>query len=168
MAACRAARHSQELRAPLLARAPPVEKPWCTGPNETYPPGPNICRKCHSCFVNTLLVLKSENNIFFPYFLLFFHYFLSTLPIFFVFSLKNSIKIYYFFLFSKKPKINRLFFSVLLTFVSTNYVQTIFLQFFWHLNIWRVSSQNALYPFWSIWDIWDLSCWNIKKIIRKL
>ena len=33
--------------------------------------------------------------------------------------------------------------------------------------IWRVSSQNALYPFWSIWDIWDLSCWNIKKIIRK-
>ena len=34
-------------------------------------------------------------------------------------------------------------------------------------QIWRVSSQNALYPFWSIWDIWDLSCWNIKKIIRK-
>ena len=34
-------------------------------------------------------------------------------------------------------------------------------------HIWRVSSQNALYPFWSIWDIWDLSCWNIKKIIRK-
>ena len=34
-------------------------------------------------------------------------------------------------------------------------------------NKWRVSSQNALYPFWSIWDIWDLSCWNIKKIIRK-
>ena len=36
-------------------------------------------------------------NIFFPYFLLFFHYFLSTVPIFFVFSLKNSIKIDYFF-----------------------------------------------------------------------
>ena len=35
------------------------------------------------------------------------------------------------------------------------------------LCIWRVSSQNALYPCWSIWDIWDLSCWNIKKIIRK-
>ena len=34
------------------------------------------------------------------------------------------------------------------------------------LDIWRVSSQNALYPFWSIWDIWDLSCWNIKTIIR--
>ena len=34
-------------------------------------------------------------------------------------------------------------------------------------NTWRVSSQNALYPFWSIWDIWDLSCWYIKKIIRK-
>ena len=33
--------------------------------------------------------------------------------------------------------------------------------------IWRVSSQNGLTPFWSIWDIWDLSCWNIKKIIRK-
>ena len=33
--------------------------------------------------------------------------------------------------------------------------------------IWRVSSQNGLYPCWSIWDIWDLSCWNIKKIIRK-
>ena len=31
----------------------------------------------------------------------------------------------------------------------------------------RVSSQNGLTPFWSIWDIWDLSCWNIKKIIRK-
>ena len=31
---------------------------------------------------------------------------------------------------------------------------------------WRVSSQNGLYPFWSIWDIWDLSCWNIKKIIK--
>ena len=30
-------------------------------------------------------------------------------------------------------------------------------------SIWRVSSQNALYPFWSIWE----SCWNIKKIIRK-
>ena len=29
-------------------------------------------------------------------------------------------------------------------------------------NIWRVSSQNGLTPFWSIWDIWDLSCWNIK------
>ena len=40
---------------------------------------------------------------------------------------------------------------------------------FWKIimNIWRVSSQNAFYPFWSIWDIWDLSCWNIKKIIRK-
>ena len=40
----------------------------------------------------------------------------------------------------------------------------------WHArakNKWRVSSQNALYPFLSIWDIWDLSCWNIKKIIRK-
>ena len=35
------------------------------------------------------------------------------------------------------------------------------------MYMWRVSSQNALYPFWSIWDIWDLSCWNIKKIIRK-
>ena len=33
--------------------------------------------------------------------------------------------------------------------------------------IWRVSSQNGLNPFWSIWDIWDLSCWNLKKIIRK-
>ena len=32
--------------------------------------------------------------------------------------------------------------------------------------IWRVSSQNGLYPFCSIWDIWDLSCWSIKKIIR--
>ena len=31
---------------------------------------------------------------------------------------------------------------------------------------WRVSSQNGLYPFWSIWDIWKLSCWN-NKIIRK-
>ena len=31
-------------------------------------------------------------------------------------------------------------------------------------NIWRVSSQNGLTPFWSIWDIWDLSCWNTKKI----
>ena len=33
--------------------------------------------------------------------------------------------------------------------------------------MWKVSSQNGLTPFWSIWDIWDLSCWNIKKIIRK-
>ena len=32
---------------------------------------------------------------------------------------------------------------------------------------WRVLSQNGLNPFWSIWDIWNLSCWNIKKIIRK-
>ena len=36
-----------------------------------------------------------------------------------------------------------------------------------HIQTWRVSSQNGLTPFWSIWDIWDLSCWNIKKIIRK-
>ena len=43
-----------------------------------------------------------------------------------------------------------------------NFLSTIFYGY-----IWRVSSQNALYPFWSIWDIWDLSCWNIKKIIRK-
>ena len=35
-----------------------------------------------------------------------------------------------------------------------------------HTVIWRVSSQNELYPFWSIWDIWDLRCWNIKKTIR--
>ena len=34
-------------------------------------------------------------------------------------------------------------------------------------NKWRVSSQNGLYPFWSILDIWDLSCWNIKKILRE-
>ena len=36
-----------------------------------------------------------------------------------------------------------------------------------HVVKQRVSSQNAIYPFWSIWDIWDLSCWIIKKIIRK-
>ena len=36
-----------------------------------------------------------------------------------------------------------------------------------YMYMWRVSSQNGLTPFWSIWDIWDLSCWNIKKIIRK-
>ena len=34
-------------------------------------------------------------------------------------------------------------------------------------NIWRVSSQDGLTPFWAIWDIWDLSCWNIRKIIRQ-
>ena len=34
-----------------------------------------------------------------------------------------------------------------------------------NFNIWRVSSQNALYPFWSIWD---LSCWNIKKNNKKI
>ena len=34
------------------------------------------------------------------------------------------------------------------------------------ISNWRVSSQNGLYPFWSIFYIWDLSCWNIKKIIR--
>ena len=34
-------------------------------------------------------------------------------------------------------------------------------------TMWRVSSQNKLYPLWSILDIWDLSCWNMKKIIRK-
>ena len=35
------------------------------------------------------------------------------------------------------------------------------------LKIRIVSSQNGLTPLWSIWDIWVLSCWNIKKIIRK-
>ena len=34
----------------------------------------------------------------------------------------------------------------------------------YYMYIWRVSSQNGLYPFWLIWDIWDLNCWNIKKI----
>ena len=36
-----------------------------------------------------------------------------------------------------------------------------------HLIVWRVTSLNGLYPFWSIWDIWDFSCWTIKKIVRK-
>ena len=30
-------------------------------------------------------------------------------------------------------------------------------------NIMKSSSQNGLYPFWSIWDICDWICWNIKN-----
>ena len=30
----------------------------------------------------------------------------------------------------------------------------------------HVSSQNGLYPFWSILD-WDFSCWNINRIILR-